>query len=270
MSRNKKHEEPESHERWLVSYADFITLLFAFFVVLYSSSQVDNKKIARLSIAIQGGFQELGVFTGTAQGPPSKGKEAPPPLGPKMTIEYPGLEPLVTPGVILTEGLQKDEATLRRELENTLGEEIKKHEVQIRIGREGLIVSLRELGFFNSGEATLLEGAEAKITRIAKILGSRGYDIRVEGHTDNVPIHTATFKSNWELSTARATEVVNLLVDRNGFDPRHISVAGYSEYRPIADNDTEDGRRMNRRVDLVILSWHSPILMAASKAEQHP
>ena len=108
----------------------------------------------------------------------------------------------------------------------------------MRVTPEGLVVSMREVGFFNSGEAELLENGHATLTRIATILGGRGFEIRVEGHTDNVPVHNSRFKSNWELSTARATVVVALLVERHGFDPSLVSAAGYSEYHPVQANNT--------------------------------
>ncbi|HVZ61449.1 MAG TPA: OmpA family protein, partial [Terriglobales bacterium] len=127
-----------------------------------------------------------------------------------------------------------------------------------RITGETLIISLAELGFFNSGEATLLPEGVASLGRIARILNSKGFEIRVEGHTDNVPIHTARFRSNWELSTARATEVVSLLVEQYDFDPRKISAAGYSEFHPVASNDKPEGRRQNRRVDVVVVSRSTP------------
>jgi chemotaxis protein MotB len=148
-------------------------------------------------------------------------------------------------------GVDVDE--LRHELEDALGDEIKKHEVQMRVTPEGLVVSLREVGFFNSGEADLLEDGQATLARIATILGGKGFEIRVEGHTDNVPIHTSQFRSNWELSTARATQVVSLLIEKYSFDPVLISAAGYAEYRPISSNETAQGRAANRRVDLVVV-----------------
>jgi len=152
-----------------------------------------------------------------------------------------------------TGGYGVDVDELRKELESALGDEIRKHEVQMRMTPEGLVVSLREVGFFNSGEADLLEDGQATLARIATILGGKGFEIRVEGHTDNVPIHTAEFKSNWELSTARATQVVALLIEKYSFDPLLISAAGYSEYRPVNSNDTPQGRAANRRVDLVVV-----------------
>ena len=255
MSRRKKKHEHVNHERWLVSYADFITLLFAFFVVLYASSQVDNKKVARFSAAIEGAFQELGVFTGNAPGPIVRQESAPPASG-EMADKLPEVEHLAgaRTGGTGRGGYGPDVNKLKRDLEEALGEQIKKHEIEMRVTPEGLVVSLREVGFFDSGDSTLLSDGQSTLTRIAHVLNEKGFQIRVEGHTDNVPIHTGRFKSNWELSTARATEVVALLVEHHGFDPRLVSAAGYSEYRPIASNDTEDGRKTNRRVDLVIVS----------------
>jgi len=247
MSRRKRKREHANHERWLVSYADFITLLFAFFVVLYSSAEVDSKRIAQVSAAIEGGFQELGAFTGNSGGPVYHG-ESP---GAKAAASdvAPGGGPGNGPGTGMP-----DVGRLKRELEQALGEEIQKHEIEMRVTPEGLVVSLREVGFFNTGEATLLMGGQSTLTRIAKVLNAKGFHIRVEGHTDDVPMHNGHFKSNWELSTARATEVVSLLIEKYGFDPHQISAAGYAEYRPIASNGTDEGRKSNRRVDVVVVA----------------
>jgi chemotaxis protein MotB len=261
MSRRNRKRPHVNHERWLVSYADFITLLFAFFVVLYSTSQVDNKKMVQVSAAIHGAFQELGAFSGSAQGSPLKVEAAPP--APTQAT----LPPAQTAGELgeskaAEEGVDVDR--LKRELEGALGDQIKRHEIEMRVTPEGLVVSLREVGFFASGTAELLPDGQAPLARIARILNAKGFQIRLEGHTDNKPIHTARFKSNWELSTARATQVVAILVERYGFDPMQVSAAGYSEYRPIASNATEDGRKINRRVDLVIVSRNGPANASAN------
>jgi chemotaxis protein MotB len=232
----------------LVSYADFITLLFAFFVVLYSTSQMDNKKVVRVSAAIHGAFQELGAFSSSADGSVVRAEAAPPG----------DIQPVIASSQFVGDeaggGEGMDVERLKRELEETLGDQIKRHEVEMRVTPEGLVVSLREVGFFGSGNADLLPDGQAPLGRIAHILNAQGFQIRVEGHTDDMPIHTAQFKSNWELSTARATEVVALLIERYGLDPMHVSAAGYSQYRPAASNETEEGRKINRRVDLVVVS----------------
>jgi chemotaxis protein MotB len=258
MSRRQRKHAHVSHERWLVSYADFITLLFAFFVVLYATSEMDNKKIVRVSAAIQGAYQELGVFSGSAQGSALRVEAAPP--GQVQPVldrsQLAGVPFGDEAGGSGGEGVDVDR--LKRELEAALGDQIKRHEIEMRVTPEGLVVSLREVGFFNSGNDTLLQEGQAPLGRIARILNAKGFQIRVEGHTDNVPIHTPQFKSNWELSTARATEVVALLVERYGFDPMQVAAAGYSQYRPVTSNETEEGRKTNRRVDLVVVSRPGP------------
>jgi chemotaxis protein MotB len=252
MSRRRKTHSHANHERWLVSYADFITLLFAFFVVLYASAQTDNKKIAQVSAAIQGGFQQMAAFAGGGNGsvvlvPANQGTPTKPPE-PSSVVD------LAHGAGAGRGGFSPDVSLLKRQLEEALGEEIQKHEIEMRVTPEGLVVSLREVGFFKSGDATLLVDGQNTLARIAGVLNEKGFHIRVEGHTDNKPIHTRRFNSNWELSTARATEVVALLIEKHGFDPSLISAAGYSQYRPIASNDTEEGRRSNRRVDLIVVA----------------
>jgi chemotaxis protein MotB len=245
MSRRKKHKEHVNHERWLVSYADFITLLFAFFVVLYATTHVDNKKVSQVSAAIQGGFQQMGAFSGTGGG-----------TGAPDNGTMPKVAKLVND---LSKGPVHGEPRLplsqvKKDLEKSLGDEIRKHQVEMRVVPDGLVVSLREVGFFRTGEAQLLPEAEPVLTHIAKVLSEGGFQIRVEGHTDDIPIHNQHYDSNWELSTARATEVVLMMVGKCGFEPDHLSVAGYAQYRPVESNVTDEGRRRNRRVDLVIVS----------------
>jgi chemotaxis protein MotB len=242
-------EEPANHDRWLLSYSDFITLLFAFFVVLFASSYRDSRNLKKISEAIHIGFQQMGAFSG---GEANRG------------VAYPNLPPdpsIYRPRVGALPLNNKPEATagvdimqLQQQLEGAIGSELKSHEVVMRVTPEGFVISLNELGFFNSGQAALLPGAAGKIERIAKVLSQHGLDLRVEGHSDNQPIHTAEFRSNWELSTSRAMAVMTLLVDDAGFDPARLSVAGYGQYRPVADNATPEGRRMNRRVDLVVVA----------------
>ena len=128
----------------------------------------------------------------------------------------------------------------------------------MRMTPEGFVISLHELGFFNSGEARLMPGAADKIKRIAAVLIQYGLDMRVEGHSDNVPIHNAAFGSNWDLSTARAMAVATMLIDESGVDPKRMSIAGYAQYHPAASNDTPEGRMANRRVDIVVVSGFKP------------
>jgi chemotaxis protein MotB len=249
VSRRKKHAEHENHERWLVSYADFITLLFAFFVVLYASSQVDKKKMGQLASAIESAFQEMGVFQGKSIAPPTEDGGG----GPSKPAAATEFGRLVAPKALHSDMSSADIGGLKRELETALAPEIQRREIALRIGPEGLVVSLREVGFFDSGSAILRKTSEPAFARISDLLRQYPCNIRVEGHTDNVPIHTAQFASNWELSTARATEVIRKFIVQYKFAPDRLSAAGYGEYHPAALNNTEEGRRMNRRIDLVIL-----------------
>jgi chemotaxis protein MotB len=247
-----------NHERWLVSYADFITLLFAFFVVLYASSQVDKRKVGKLALAIQVAFQEMGVFQASTTQVPVDVRD-PMPFSAVQAIE--NVERTAAVGRItshpegaLGSGTENgDLAQLQTILEGTLAAEIKRNEIAMRRDPDGLVISLREAGFFESGSAQMKSASQSTFDRIATLLRQRDCYLRVEGHTDNVPIHNAQFSSNWELSASRATEIVRLLIVRDGYTPNHLSAAGYAEFHPIVSNATADGRGLNRRVDLVIL-----------------
>jgi len=267
MSRHKRTGAHGNHERWLVSYADFITLLFAFFVVLYASSQVDQRKVGKLSLAIQIAFQEMGVFPASTTQIPLNVNN-PMPFSTVQAIE--NVERSTELGRVSsqpTDSLagaseETDMAILKSELEQALRGEIALREVSIRRETEGLVVSLREFGFFDRGSATIKPQALPALDRIASILAIRTCKLRIEGHTDNIPIHTALIHSNWELSTARATELIQILIVRHRFAPERLSAAGYAEYHPVASNLTAQGRAQNRRVDIVILT--SQVVRAAT------
>jgi chemotaxis protein MotB len=142
---------------------------------------------------------------------------------------------------------------LKLELEKSLQLQIARREVALRQVPDGLVISLREIGFFDSGSATIQARSLPAFERIAQLLLQRPYRIRIEGHTDNVPIHNAQFGSNWELSTARSTELIRLLITKYGFSPERLAAAGYAQYHPVASNATAEGRAQNRRVDIVVL-----------------
>jgi len=248
MRKRRSSEETLHHDRWLVSYSDFITLLFAFFVVLFASTYRDNQEIRKLSRAIHNGFQTLGAFSDESGsgGPYSS-------LASDLDTSVSRVQNDTINHNSPSAGSTTDMLKIKRQLEEIIGRELANHEIVMQVTPEGFVISLKELGFFNSGQAALLPGAAEKIERIAKVLVQPGLEIRVEGHSDTQPIHNAQFRSNWELSTARAMTVLQLLVDEGGFDPQRIAAAGYGQYRPVADNATPEGRRMNRRVDLVVV-----------------
>lgn len=255
MARKKKHAEHVNHERWLVSYADFITLLFAFFVVMFAASNSDQKKAGQIATAVQVAFKEMAVFTPTGKVVPlyDNGNL---PSDTKRVIgnDHSAFDAsqFVTSGKP-TQPTSKALADIRSQLEVKLKEELAKRSVRISEDSRGLTVSLAEQGFFGPGSAVMPPAALAAVDRIAATLRPMGYSIRVEGHTDNTPIHTAQFPSNWELSTARATFLLQYLISTGNIPPDQLSAVGYGEYRPVASNDTAEGRAANRRVDLVVL-----------------
>jgi len=259
MSRRKRARPHANHERWLVSYADFITLLFAFFVVLYSSSQVDKRKVGQLALAIQVAFQDLGVFPASTTRIPIDTTE-PMPFSTVQTVQNVkrntelGRVSSSPDNSLSAASEEANLSTLQGELQQALQHEIALHAVALHREVEGLVISLREFGFFDSGSASMKSSAMPALDRIASILAVRTCRLRIEGHTDNIPIHTAQMASNWELSTARSTELVRLLIQRYRFSPERLSAAGYAEYHPIASNQTPQGRAQNRRVDVVILT----------------
>jgi chemotaxis protein MotB len=257
--RRKKDSEHVNHERWLVSYADFITLLFAFFVVLYASSQVDKRRVGQLALAIQVAFQQMGIFD-ASNAKPQLADSEPMPFSNVQMIDnatrLSTIAQIASPprGAPAGSPQREDMKKLQQELETQLGPEIKNHEVAISQTREGLVVSLREIGFFSSGSSGVLINSLPTLDHLAAAIAPHDLHIRIEGHTDDVPIHNGRFSSNWELSTSRATEMIKLFIVRYRFAPERLSASGYAEYHPVASNDTPEGRAKNRRVDIVILN----------------
>jgi len=256
MARRKKVEEHINHERWLVSYADFITLLFAFFVVMYSISSVNEGKYRVLSDTLEATFTDPKRSTDPIQiGEVSRGQgeKTPDNLAintPESVIELPEIE-VYTPPPVSEETIQTINE-ISDKLNTALEEMIENEDVIIKKGEDWLELEMKSNVLFYSGEARLEKLAIPIIGKVADILRSSSNLIQVEGFTDNNPINTSRFPSNWELSAARAASVVHLL-DRYGLNPARLSAIGYGEFKPIADNSTNEGRQKNRRVVLVVL-----------------
>ena len=229
----KKRQGRVSHERWLVSYADFITLLFAFFVVLFATGQSDKKKKAELAVSIQSAFNQMGVFDSRAK------------LAARLQLPTSGVAPRAAPPLDPME-------LVRQRLALAVQLEVDRGMIAIHDSPNGMVISLAEAGFFDSGEAAVRPSAIPVLDRIAAALPES--PLRVEGHTDNVPIHTAQFASNWELSSARASSIARLLLLHANVQAERMSVAGYAEFHPAKSNATAEGRARNRRVDIVLLN----------------
>lgn len=231
----------------MISYADFVTLLFAFFVTMYAISQVDVKKLGHLSESLQVAFKIIPIPT-TVTG------KLPADLG---DLKIRVINPLNPAQISPFPSMSKKEYEKLKRLQKTLEKFLIKDgskEIDIGLSERGLEVHLREKVLFDSGEAELRLEATSILDKLAQNLLLVPNLIRIEGHTDNIPINTSRFPSNWELSTARAAAVVRYFMDRHNFSPLRLSIAGYGPYYPIASNDNLEGRAFNRRVDLIILS----------------
>lgn len=240
MARKKKHPEHVNHERWLISYADFITLLFAFFVVMFAVSQVDSKKMGRFTESFTKAMGIDPIGTGH-QGSLISGGEAE--VGGKGDPNEAEERIGGGPGEL---------QSLKDALEKYSKESEALKNLQIIKRRNELVLRIPVGVVFDSGDDRVKPSALAAILAITTELRKRPVEIRVEGHSDNRPIHTDRFRSNWDLSACRAAAVVMELAKVTGMGPERLSAAGYGEFHPIASNGTAEGRAQNRRVDLVV------------------
>jgi len=248
MGRRKHIEEHTNHERWLVSYADFITLLFAFFVVMYSISQVNESKYRVLSNTLEDAFNQPELSVHPIQ------------IGDTAKSNPTNLIQLNASAIKDKEGqgageqqseMPDDFKQIANKIEQAFGDLMKQDMVTLRGNEEWLEIEMRSSLLFDSGDATLSKNALVLLGQIAAILKEQKNAVRVEGFTDNVPIHTVRYPSNWELSSARAAAVVQLFIEE-GVDSSRLVAAGYGEFQPVGPNDTPENRTRNRRVVLMI------------------
>jgi chemotaxis protein MotB len=250
MIRKRHTPEHENHERWLVSYADFITLLFAFFVVMFASSQTDKGRAQQVSDSVKKALESgsmsaaVAAVLGGAPGEKEKGN---------FQMRGPGGEQKKA----LEEKQGEKLAELLPSL-NVLTTELKSEidagRVQVSMESRGLVVSFKQAALFPSGEDGISTDALPSLEKVAAAIIKLPNPVRLEGHTDSKPINTKRFHSNWDLSAARAIALLEILSTQFNVPPSHMSVAGYADSAPIASNDTEEGRARNRRVDIVILN----------------
>jgi len=267
MSRRSRfhHEEHENLDRWLVSYADFITLLFAFFVVMYGISQINAGKYRALSESMVGAFRNAPVnapgqntvVDGVTASSMGQMIEAPQKLQPPKAPQ--------TPQEAQTEqqrGVAREKMrNMAADIQKAMASLVKEGKVRITEGPQGISVEINASVLFAPGDAQLGPSAVASLQAVARVLAGAEYPITVEGHTDNDPIKTAVFPSNWELSVVRASSVVRLF-QGNGVAPSRLTATGYGEQRPVAPNDTPEGRSRNRRVTLTIDALVGPAPVA--------
>lgn len=239
MARRRKREEHDNRDRWLISYADFVTLLFAFFVVMYSISSVNEEK-----------FKTFGNALNIALNKPSGA------ISPVSMPEQQAL--LMVDRKTARMGAQQRKIqermkNLNASLSQVMAGLIEQRQVSVNLTRRGVEVDISASTLFRTGEAALQPGTLDVLRKVATVLSKEELQIEVEGHTDDVPIATAQFPSNWELSSARASSVVRLLVD-NGVPAQRLAVVGLAENQPLMPNDSPENRARNRRVTITIVS----------------
>ena len=240
MQRRRRHqEEHENHERWLVSYADFITLLFAFFVVMYSISSINEGKYKILSETLTGVFNQ----PDRSLKPIPIGDERPRTTEPERT----SVEEQPSDNAASADSLERIADSVR----DAFGDLIASDQLSVRGNELWVEIELNSSLLFPSGDAVPNEMAFTLIEKVAKILAPYENPVHVEGFTDNLPINTAQYPSNWELSSARAASIVRMLA-MDGVNPGRMAAVGYGEFQPVADNATAEGRARNRRVVLVV------------------
>jgi chemotaxis protein MotB len=240
MARKKSEEEHENHERWLVSYADFITLLFAFFVVMYAISTLNTGKYRVLSDALGSAFGRAPILQST-RGQTEMGG---------------GASPRMISAVRHDNAVRKEKEQLTviaRDIQQALAPLVKQGMVHVTQSSRGINVEINASVLFATGDAKLTSESGQALRAVAVVLKNDKHALQVEGYTDNVPISTPQFASNWELSGVRASSVARLLIE-SGIDEKRLVIVGHGANDPIGANDTPEGRSRNRRVELMILS----------------
>lgn len=244
--RRKREEEYENHERWLVSYADFITLLFAFFVVMYAISSVNEGKYRVLSDSLVNAFKNT---TGATGGQPMVVLQGAPVLPPK---------PVTRPDRVAAQKVEAEKLAKRETMRDVAGEIMNALQPLVAQGKvrlletsRGVTIEINDSILFALGQANLQPESISALQAVARVLADSDFPITIEGHTDNVPIATAQFPSNWELSAMRATTVLRLFNDA-GVSADRLTAIGYGDTHPVESNDTAEGRARNRRVSILI------------------
>jgi chemotaxis protein MotB len=262
--RRKKPPSHENHERWLVSYADFITLLFAFFVVMFASSQTDKGKAAQVSESVKSALSEskissaiAAILGGTID---DKGKGNAMMKGPGGTNKV--LEAKQEAIVELMPSLKVLTAELKKEIDSG--------KLQVSMERRGLTISFKEAATFPSGTDEISPQCYESVGKVASAIRKIPNPVRLEGHTDRVPIHTPRFRSNWELSAARGIALLELLTNEFNVPREKVAISGYADTAPIDSNDTQEGRARNRRVDIIILNQTGALGEPSSHGKNSP
>lgn len=231
MSKKKVHHEEHVDETWLIPYADMLTLLLALFIVMFAMSKLDNEKMEKVS-------EQFNIIFSGGSGVLEKNGTSLIPMN-----NFPSLN--------------EQEEDKMTEIKLNIEKEIKSSgysdKISITLDEKGLGISIQDVVLFNSGKADVLNNVNPMLLHISEMLKGLDNEIKVVGHTDNVPIKTAQFRSNWDLSAMRAINVMNFFIDSGGLDPARFAFEGYGEYSPKYDNSTDEGKAKNRRVEILLI-----------------
>lgn len=242
MAKKKVHHEDHVDETWLIPYSDMLTLLLALFIVMFAMSKIDQEKFQKVSsefnTILSGGS---GIMEGgNGGGSPLEGSDGSSESGGEANLSNASIE----------ENKMQD-------IKQLIDNEIKKNgysdSVDVEVNEGGLEISMQDVILFNSAEASVLSEGYPLLMEISSMLKDLDNDVRIIGHTDNLPINNEAFRSNWDLSAMRAINVMNFMVDSGGMDSRKVSIQAYADQRPRFDNSTAEGRAKNRRVEIIIV-----------------
>jgi len=231
VRRKRKPEEHENLERWLITYSDLITLLLAFFIMMYTFSKHDSEKYKELTGHLKS------IFTGGSSVAAAGAATGSVPFD--VSLKKPG-------------AAQDVKERLEEEIRKLAGTDALDKKISVITDERGIVIRVLDEAFFDLGKADLKPGAKRTLDTIAPVISAAPNPLRVEGHTDDIPISTPEFRSNWELSVRRATEVVRYLIEKHDLSPRRISAVGYAEYHPVAPNDSAENRSRNRRIEIIV------------------
>ncbi|MBC9785388.1 OmpA family protein [Heliobacterium chlorum] len=238
MSKKKQHHEEHVDETWLIPYADMLTLLLALFIVMFAVSQVDTKKFEALKKAMETVFKGgSGLMMNSSPMPTEGASDQPPEMAVMESLRE-----------------ARNFQEMKTQMDKYIQDKGLQNQIETSLAQEGLQISFRDAALFDSGKANLRPEALPTLDVLAELLsGLKGNDVRIAGHTDNLPISTAEFPSNWDLSAKRALNVMKRILNQGKLDPAKFTAVGYGEYHPKDTNDTAEGRANNRRVEVLII-----------------
>ena len=236
MSKKKQHHEEHVDEAWLLPYSDMLTLLLALFIVMFAMGQTDKAKLKAMSESFSV------IFSGKQSIMNSEGNSV---VSLENSSEETGKSDAVAEQDKMTE--------IKKMLEQEISKEGYTDKIKVALNGDGLEIAIQDVVLFNSGEADVLKGGNPLLSKISSMLHGLDNQIKIVGHTDNVPISNGKFRSNWELSSMRAINVMNFMVGASGLSQEKVSIQAFGQYKPIASNDTEQGRAQNRRVEIFVV-----------------